>query len=123
MSKVANLGISEELQAKLQDVMITRTLLSIGKVLGEGERTVSQAFEVVAFVSTRSACCFKIFNSCRLPGEFGSVVEGRLKQMDGPSEKVAVKTMKCKICAFLMEGGRGKGKVKYLSFLLLSNSG
>lgn len=37
VSKVANLGISEELQAKLQDVMITRTLLSIGKVLGEGE--------------------------------------------------------------------------------------
>ncbi|XP_037534350.1 tyrosine-protein kinase Mer [Nematolebias whitei] len=59
---LANLGISEELQAKLQDVMITRTLLSIGKVLGEGE--------------------------------FGSVVEGRLKQLDGPSEKVAVKTMK-----------------------------
>uniref|UniRef100_A0A8C9VE27 receptor protein-tyrosine kinase n=1 Tax=Scleropages formosus TaxID=113540 RepID=A0A8C9VE27_SCLFO len=34
---VANLGISEELQAKLQDVMIGRSLLSIGKVLGEGE--------------------------------------------------------------------------------------
>uniref|UniRef100_A0A8C9TAN9 receptor protein-tyrosine kinase n=1 Tax=Scleropages formosus TaxID=113540 RepID=A0A8C9TAN9_SCLFO len=33
----ANLGISEELQAKLQDVMIGRSLLSIGKVLGEGE--------------------------------------------------------------------------------------
>uniref|UniRef100_A0AAY4E0C9 receptor protein-tyrosine kinase n=1 Tax=Denticeps clupeoides TaxID=299321 RepID=A0AAY4E0C9_9TELE len=32
-----NLGISEELQAKLQDVMIVRSLLSIGKVLGEGE--------------------------------------------------------------------------------------
>uniref|UniRef100_A0A8C2IP55 receptor protein-tyrosine kinase n=1 Tax=Cyprinus carpio TaxID=7962 RepID=A0A8C2IP55_CYPCA len=34
---VASLGISSELQAKLQDVMIMRDLLSIGKVLGEGE--------------------------------------------------------------------------------------
>uniref|UniRef100_A0A3B5M1B3 receptor protein-tyrosine kinase n=1 Tax=Xiphophorus couchianus TaxID=32473 RepID=A0A3B5M1B3_9TELE len=57
-----NLGISEELQAKLQDVMIQRNLLSIGKVLGEGE--------------------------------FGSVVEGRLRSLDGTSVKVAVKTMK-----------------------------
>lgn len=98
MSKVANLGISEELQAKLQDVMVMRTLLSIGKVLGEGEGTVSQVLGVVAHV----AFSLKYFNSCRLPGEFGSVVEGRLKQLDGPSEKVAVKTMKCKPCAFLM---------------------
>lgn len=36
---VASLGISSELQAKLQDVMIVRNLLSIGKVLGEGEET------------------------------------------------------------------------------------
>lgn len=35
---VANLGVSTELQAKLQDVMVVRSLLSIGKVLGEGER-------------------------------------------------------------------------------------
>uniref|UniRef100_A0A3Q4HDZ0 receptor protein-tyrosine kinase n=1 Tax=Neolamprologus brichardi TaxID=32507 RepID=A0A3Q4HDZ0_NEOBR len=34
---IENLGISEELQAKLQDVMVMRTLLSVGKVLGEGE--------------------------------------------------------------------------------------
>ena len=34
---VANLGVSAELQAKLQDVMIVRSLLSIGKILGEGE--------------------------------------------------------------------------------------
>ncbi|XP_062375779.1 tyrosine-protein kinase Mer [Sardina pilchardus] len=34
---LANLGVSAELQAKLQDVMIVRTLLSIGKILGEGE--------------------------------------------------------------------------------------
>ena len=33
---VANLGVSGELQAKLQDVMVLRTLLTIGKVLGEG---------------------------------------------------------------------------------------
>ncbi|XP_062851926.1 tyrosine-protein kinase Mer isoform X3 [Trichomycterus rosablanca] len=59
---LTNLGVSEELQAKLQDVMIVRTLLAIGKVLGEGE--------------------------------FGSVMEGYLKQPDGTSEKVAVKTMK-----------------------------
>uniref|UniRef100_A0A671SK15 receptor protein-tyrosine kinase n=1 Tax=Sinocyclocheilus anshuiensis TaxID=1608454 RepID=A0A671SK15_9TELE len=59
---VASLGISSELQAKLQDVMIMRNLLSIGKVLGEGE--------------------------------FGSVMEGHLRQPDGTSEKVAVKTMK-----------------------------
>uniref|UniRef100_A0A6Q2XTX0 receptor protein-tyrosine kinase n=1 Tax=Esox lucius TaxID=8010 RepID=A0A6Q2XTX0_ESOLU len=57
-----NLGVSDELQAKLQDFMIMRHLLSIGKVLGEGE--------------------------------FGSVVEGTLKQPNGTSEKVAVKTMK-----------------------------
>ncbi|KAM3606477.1 uncharacterized protein V6R79_017199 [Siganus canaliculatus] len=57
-----NLGISEELQAKLQDMMVMRNLLAIGKILGEGE--------------------------------FGSVVEGHLKQPDGMSEKVAVKTMK-----------------------------
>ncbi|XP_041865882.1 tyrosine-protein kinase Mer [Melanotaenia boesemani] len=59
---LGNLGVSDELQAKLQDVMILRNLLSIGKVLGEGE--------------------------------FGSVVEGHLRQQDGTSEKVAVKTMK-----------------------------
>lgn len=59
---LASLGISSELQAKLQDVMIVRNLLSIGKVLGEGE--------------------------------FGSVMEGHLRQPDGSTEKVAVKTMK-----------------------------
>ncbi|XP_062286287.1 tyrosine-protein kinase Mer isoform X1 [Scomber scombrus] len=59
---LGNLGISDELQAKLQDVMVMRSLLSIGKILGEGE--------------------------------FGSVVEGHLRQPDGTSEKVAVKTMK-----------------------------
>ncbi|XP_029031142.1 tyrosine-protein kinase Mer [Betta splendens] len=59
---LGNLGVSEELQAKLQDVMVMRSLLTIGKVLGEGE--------------------------------FGSVVEGHLKQPDETSEKVAVKTMK-----------------------------
>lgn len=31
-------------------------------------------------------------------GEFGSVVEGHLRQTDGTSEKVAVKTMKGKFC-------------------------
>uniref|UniRef100_A0A667XCK6 receptor protein-tyrosine kinase n=1 Tax=Myripristis murdjan TaxID=586833 RepID=A0A667XCK6_9TELE len=60
--RLGSLGISDELQAKLQDVMIMRNLLSIGKILGEGE--------------------------------FGSVVEGHLRQPDGTSEKVAVKTMK-----------------------------
>ncbi|CAG6017493.1 unnamed protein product [Menidia menidia] len=59
---LGNLGVSDELQTKLQDVMIMRNLLTIGKVLGEGE--------------------------------FGSVVEGHLKQLDGFTEKVAVKTMK-----------------------------
>ncbi|XP_077468891.1 tyrosine-protein kinase Mer isoform X1 [Stigmatopora argus] len=59
---LVNLGVSDELHAKLQDVMVVRNLLSIGKVLGEGE--------------------------------FGSVFEGHLKQPDGMSEKVAVKTMK-----------------------------
>uniref|UniRef100_A0A8D0CM26 receptor protein-tyrosine kinase n=1 Tax=Sander lucioperca TaxID=283035 RepID=A0A8D0CM26_SANLU len=59
---IGNLGVSDELQAKLQDMMVMRNLLSIGKILGEGE--------------------------------FGSVVEGHLRQPDGTSEKVAVKTMK-----------------------------
>uniref|UniRef100_A0A8C5HPU7 receptor protein-tyrosine kinase n=1 Tax=Gouania willdenowi TaxID=441366 RepID=A0A8C5HPU7_GOUWI len=36
-SAIGNLGVSEELQNKLQDVMVTRNLLSIGKILGEGE--------------------------------------------------------------------------------------
>ncbi|KAG8444035.1 hypothetical protein GDO86_009286 [Hymenochirus boettgeri] len=34
---LSTLGISEDLQQKLQDVMIERNLLSLGKVLGEGE--------------------------------------------------------------------------------------
>lgn len=34
---LGNLGISDELQAKLQDVMVMRNWLSVGKVLGEGE--------------------------------------------------------------------------------------
>ncbi|KAM7385762.1 hypothetical protein PAMP_001820 [Pampus punctatissimus] len=59
---LGNLGVSDELQAKLQDVMVVRNLLSIGKILGEGE--------------------------------FGSVVEGHLRQPNGKTEKVAVKTMK-----------------------------
>ena len=59
---VQSLGVSEELQNKLEDVVIDRNLLVLGKVLGEGE--------------------------------FGSVMEGNLKQEDGTSQKVAVKTMK-----------------------------
>ncbi|XP_063086049.1 tyrosine-protein kinase Mer isoform X1 [Cavia porcellus] len=57
-----SLGVSEELQNKLEDVVIDRNLLMLGKILGEGE--------------------------------FGSVMEGNLKQQDGTSQKVAVKTMK-----------------------------
>ncbi|XP_025723975.1 tyrosine-protein kinase Mer [Callorhinus ursinus] len=57
-----SLGVSEELQNKLEDVVIDRNLLILGKILGEGE--------------------------------FGSVMEGNLKQQDGTSQKVAVKTMK-----------------------------
>ncbi|XP_064227765.1 tyrosine-protein kinase Mer [Aotus nancymaae] len=57
-----SLGVSEELQSKLEDVVIDRNLLILGKILGEGE--------------------------------FGSVMEGNLKQQDGTSQKVAVKTMK-----------------------------
>ncbi|XP_007615881.1 tyrosine-protein kinase Mer isoform X2 [Cricetulus griseus] len=57
-----SLGVSEELQNKLEDVVIDRNLLILGKILGEGE--------------------------------FGSVMEGSLKQDDGTSQKVAVKTMK-----------------------------
>ncbi|XP_023137357.2 tyrosine-protein kinase Mer [Amphiprion ocellaris] len=34
---LGNLGVSDELQAKLQDVMVMRNLLSVGKILGEGE--------------------------------------------------------------------------------------
>uniref|UniRef100_A0AAQ5YRJ5 receptor protein-tyrosine kinase n=1 Tax=Amphiprion ocellaris TaxID=80972 RepID=A0AAQ5YRJ5_AMPOC len=34
---IGNLGVSDELQAKLQDVMVMRNLLSVGKILGEGE--------------------------------------------------------------------------------------
>uniref|UniRef100_A0A671YRE0 receptor protein-tyrosine kinase n=1 Tax=Sparus aurata TaxID=8175 RepID=A0A671YRE0_SPAAU len=70
-ASLGNLGISAELQAKLQDVMVLRSLLYVGKILGEGE--------------------------------FGSVVEGHLRQPDGTSEKVAVKTMKCELSEFLNE--------------------
>ncbi|NXN86442.1 MERTK kinase, partial [Bombycilla garrulus] len=59
---LGSLGVSRELQQKLQDVVMDRNALSLGKVLGEGE--------------------------------FGSVMEGRLSQPDGPPQKVAVKTMK-----------------------------
>uniref|UniRef100_A0A8C5UFU7 Tyrosine-protein kinase Mer n=1 Tax=Malurus cyaneus samueli TaxID=2593467 RepID=A0A8C5UFU7_9PASS len=59
---LGNLGVSRELQQKLQDVVVDRNALSLGKVLGEGE--------------------------------FGSVMEGRLSQPDGSTQKVAVKTMK-----------------------------
>lgn len=85
---VASLGISSELQAKLQDVMIVGNLLSIGKVLGEGMETVW------------SVCMSQLFSDSyihlisSLTGEFGSVVEGHLRQPCGTSEKVAVKTMK-----------------------------
>lgn len=34
---VGSLGVSSELQQKLQDVVIDRNALSLGKVLGEGE--------------------------------------------------------------------------------------
>lgn len=47
LSAVANLGISEELKAKLQDVMVARSLLSIGKVLGEGGCTTTVIINVV----------------------------------------------------------------------------
>ncbi|KAM5227798.1 tyrosine-protein kinase Mer [Ctenodactylus gundi] len=57
-----SLGVSEGLQNKLEDVVIDRNLLILGKILGEGE--------------------------------FGSVMEGNLKQQNGTSQKVAVKTMK-----------------------------
>ncbi|NWI47874.1 MERTK kinase, partial [Picathartes gymnocephalus] len=59
---LGSLGVSRELQQKLQDVVVDRNALSLGKVLGEGE--------------------------------FGSVMEGRLSQPEGPPLKVAVKTMK-----------------------------
>ncbi|XP_039915406.1 tyrosine-protein kinase Mer isoform X3 [Hirundo rustica] len=59
---LGSLGVSRELQQKLQDVVMDRNALSLGKVLGEGE--------------------------------FGSVMEGRLNQPEGPPLKVAVKTMK-----------------------------
>ncbi|XP_066034080.1 tyrosine-protein kinase Mer isoform X2 [Chamaea fasciata] len=59
---LGSLGVSRELQQKLQDVVMDRNALSLGKVLGEGE--------------------------------FGSVMEGRLSQPEGPPQKVAVKTMK-----------------------------
>lgn len=41
-------------------------------------------------------------------GEFGSVMEGNLKQEDGTSQKVAVKTMKCEFPAWdpCFQGGQ-----------------
>lgn len=36
-STVGSLGISSELQQKLQDVVVDRNALSLGKILGEGE--------------------------------------------------------------------------------------
>ncbi len=90
---VASLGISSELQAKLQDVMILRNLLSIGKVLGEGEDTVW-----CGLVLCYSSCQMRVMTRrLSLTGEFGSVMEGHLRQPDGTSEKVAVKTMKCEL--------------------------
>lgn len=37
-----------------------------------------------------------MFNFFLHPGEFGSVMEGNLNNPDGTTQKVAVKTMKCK---------------------------
>uniref|UniRef100_A0A8C4WY39 receptor protein-tyrosine kinase n=1 Tax=Eptatretus burgeri TaxID=7764 RepID=A0A8C4WY39_EPTBU len=59
-------GFREEFHDQLQDVMVDRARLSLGKELGEGE--------------------------------FGSVIEGKLRQSDGAEVKVAVKTMKMEIC-------------------------
>uniref|UniRef100_UPI00358E37C8 tyrosine-protein kinase Mer-like n=1 Tax=Myxine glutinosa TaxID=7769 RepID=UPI00358E37C8 len=59
-------GFREEFHDRLQDVMVDRSRLSLGKELGEGE--------------------------------FGSVIEGKLRQSDGADVKVAVKTMKMEIC-------------------------
>uniref|UniRef100_A0A8C2L2L7 receptor protein-tyrosine kinase n=1 Tax=Cyprinus carpio TaxID=7962 RepID=A0A8C2L2L7_CYPCA len=83
---LASLGISSELQGKLQDMMIVRNLLSIGKVLGEGE--------------------------------FGSVMEGHLKQPDGTSKKVAVKTMK--LDNFSQREIEEKMKTQSISLILVS---
>lgn len=35
---VRSLGVSEELQSKLEDVVIDRNLLILGKILGEGKQ-------------------------------------------------------------------------------------
>lgn len=35
---VSSLGVSEELQRKLEDVMIDRNFLTLGKILGEGKQ-------------------------------------------------------------------------------------
>ena len=37
-SIVQSLGVSEELQNKLEDVVIDRSLLILGKILGEGKQ-------------------------------------------------------------------------------------
>lgn len=38
---VRSLGVSEELQNKLEDVVIDRNLLILGKILGEGKQFIS----------------------------------------------------------------------------------
>lgn len=37
LGTVRGLGVSEDLQRKLEDVVIDRKLLTLGKILGEGE--------------------------------------------------------------------------------------
>lgn len=41
---VHSLGVSEELQNKLEDVVIDRNLLILGKILGEGKQLQSTSF-------------------------------------------------------------------------------
>lgn len=92
ISTVNSLGISDELKQKLQDVMVDRHKLTLGKTLGEGEYGFTSWTAFIA-VDVLQACKINNNNVFMCAGEFGSVMEGLLTQEDSVL-KVAVKTMK-----------------------------
>eukprot|EP00064_Thunnus_orientalis_P002586 superscaffoldBa00000195_g2593 len=77
---LGNLGISDELQAKLQDVMVMRNLLSIGKILGEVD-SFSQR-EIEEFLN--EAACMKDFNHPNVIKLLGVCLEGGSEHFPKP---------------------------------------
>ncbi|MGH0170911.1 UNVERIFIED_CONTAM: hypothetical protein FKN15_069417 [Acipenser sinensis] len=91
------LGISDELKEKLQDVMVDRHRLTLGKTLGE-VNTLGISDDLKEKLQDVMVDRHRLTLGKTLgEGEFGSVMQGQLSQEDYVL-KVAVKTMKIAIC-------------------------